>query len=116
MARSSGKTAVRGDERRQKLWRELALVAIAPLLLYLLASLFSYSTDDPGWSRTGSVAGAIHNIGGLVGAYLADLGFWFFGYVAYTVPVVLGGHRLDRPVRAWTPTAMATSISDPRCA
>ncbi|MBY4594976.1 DNA translocase FtsK 4TM domain-containing protein [bacterium BD-1] len=78
-------------DRRQKLWRELALVALSPLLLYLLASLLSYHTDDPGWSRTGTVAGPLHNVGGLVGAYLADLAFWFFGYVAYTVPVVLGG-------------------------
>jgi len=66
-------------------------VAIAPTLLYLLASLATYSTDDPGWSRTGSIAGAMHNIGGLVGAYLADFSFWFFGYVAYTLPLVLGG-------------------------
>jgi S-DNA-T family DNA segregation ATPase FtsK/SpoIIIE len=33
----------------------------------------------------------LHNIGGLVGAYMADLAFWFFGFVAYTVPFVLGG-------------------------
>ncbi len=91
MARTSEKSPRTGDDRRQKLWRELALVAIAPLLLYLLASLASYSTDDPGWSRTGSVAGALHNIGGLVGAYMADLAFWFFGFVAYSVPFVLGG-------------------------
>ena len=91
MARTSEKKTHGGDDRRQKLWRELALVAISPLLLYLLASLASYSTDDPGWSRTGSVAGALHNIGGLVGAYMADMAFWFFGFVAYTVPLVLGG-------------------------
>ena len=91
MARSSEKNARAGDDRRQKLWRELALVALAPLLLYLLVSLASYSTDDPGWSRTGSVAGALHNIGGLVGAYMADLAFWLFGFAAYTVPLVLGG-------------------------
>jgi S-DNA-T family DNA segregation ATPase FtsK/SpoIIIE len=91
VARTSEKNARAADDRRQKLWRELALVAIAPLLLYLLVSLGSYSTDDPGWSRTGSVAGALHNIGGLVGAYMADLAFWFFGFVAYTVPFVLGG-------------------------
>jgi len=91
VARSSAKTADAGDESRQKIWREVALVAIAPTLLYLLASLATYSTDDPGWSRTGSIAGAMHNIGGLVGAYLADFSFWFFGYVAYTLPLVLGG-------------------------
>ncbi len=91
MARTSEKSINAGDERRQKLWRELALVAIAPLLLYLLASLISYSSDDPGWSRTGSITGALHNIGGLVGAYLADLSFWLFGYVAYTLWLVIGG-------------------------
>ncbi|KFN46954.1 DNA translocase FtsK [Arenimonas metalli] len=91
MARSPDRSTTAGLDRRQKLWRELALVAISPLLLYLLASLLSYHTDDPGWSRTGSVTGPLHNFGGLVGAYLADLAFWFFGYVAYTIPVVLGG-------------------------
>ena len=91
MARSQDRSSAAGLDRRQKLWRELALVALSPLLLYLLASLLSYHTDDPGWSRTGTVTGPLHNFGGLVGAYLADLAFWFFGYVAYTVPVVLGG-------------------------
>ena len=91
MARSPDRSTTAGLDRRQKLWRELALVAISPLLLYLLASLLSYHTDDPGLSRTGSVAGPLHNVGGLVGAHLADLAFWFFGYVAYTVPLVLGG-------------------------
>ena len=66
-------------------------MAIAPILLYLLASLVTYSTQDPGWSRTGSLDGSVHNIGGLVGAYLADISFWLFGYMAYTVPLVLTG-------------------------
>ena len=30
-------------------------------------------------------------LGVWVGAYLADFAFWFFGYVAYSLPVVLGG-------------------------
>jgi DNA segregation ATPase FtsK/SpoIIIE, S-DNA-T family len=91
VARSIDRTAGTGLDRRQKLWRELALVAILPLLLYLLASLVSYDTADPGWSRTGSVTGELQNVGGIVGAYMADLAFWFFGVVAYSVPLVLGG-------------------------
>ena len=91
MARSQDRSSAAGLDRRQKLWRELALVAISPLLLYLLASLLSYHTDDPGLSRTGSVTGPLHNFGGWLGAHLADLAFWFFGYVAYTIPLVLGG-------------------------
>jgi len=91
VARTPDRSSNAGVDRRQKLWRELALVALAPLLLYLLASLLSYNPNDEGWSRTGSVAGPLHNVGGLVGAYLADLAFWVFGFVAYTLPVVLGG-------------------------
>jgi S-DNA-T family DNA segregation ATPase FtsK/SpoIIIE len=66
-------------------------VVLAPLLFFLLASLFTYSSADPAWSRTGSVTGAIHNIGGPFGATIADLAFWLFGYAAYSVPLVLGG-------------------------
>jgi S-DNA-T family DNA segregation ATPase FtsK/SpoIIIE len=81
----------RALDRKQKLWREVALVVAAPALLYLLASLASYSSADPGWSRTGSVVGEIQNFGGPAGAYIADLAFWLFGWMAYTVPVILGG-------------------------
>ncbi|KFN51474.1 DNA translocase FtsK [Arenimonas composti] len=91
MARSTDRTSSTGLDRRQKLWRELALVAISPLLLYLLAALVWYHPDDPGFFGTGSVAGPLHNVGGLVGAYTADLVFWLFGLVAYTAPLVLGG-------------------------
>jgi S-DNA-T family DNA segregation ATPase FtsK/SpoIIIE len=91
VARSPEKKARAGDDRRQKLWRELALVVLAPLLFYVFASLFTYSSADPAWSRTGSVTGSLHNIGGVVGAHIADLAFWLFGYAAYTVPLALGG-------------------------
>ena len=45
--------------RRQKLWRDLALIAIAPLLLFLLASLVTYSPADPGFSFSGSITAPI---------------------------------------------------------
>ncbi len=78
-------------ERRRRILRELALVAIAPLLLYLFASLLSYHPDDPGWSHSGSVTGQLHNFGGIAGAWIADIAFYFCGYVAYTLPFALGG-------------------------
>ena len=79
-----------GNPRRQRLWRDLALIVIAPLLLYLLATLVSYSPDDPSWSNSGSVTGQVQNLGGLAGAYIADLLFQLFGFVAFFVPVILG--------------------------
>jgi DNA segregation ATPase FtsK/SpoIIIE, S-DNA-T family len=62
---------------RESWW--LALVAIA---LYLLLVLFTYNPADPGWSRSVRVA-EIHNAGGAVGAYIADLLLYLFGLSAY---------------------------------
>ena len=61
------------NTRRNRLWRDLALIAIAPALLYLLASLFTYSPQtDPGWTSSGSVVAPVQNMGGKVGAWIAD--------------------------------------------
>jgi len=78
------------NPRRQRLWRDLALIAIAPLLLYLLASLFTYSPDDPSWTQSGSLTTPIHNLGGRVGAVVADLLLAFCGYIAFLLPIMLG--------------------------
>ncbi|HXH00767.1 MAG TPA: DNA translocase FtsK 4TM domain-containing protein, partial [Xanthomonadaceae bacterium] len=75
---------------RQRLWRDLALIAIAPLLLYLLASLVTFSPDDPGWSRSGSITAPLHNMGGRVGAWIADVLLYLCGYVAFLLPLMLG--------------------------
>ena len=76
--------------RRQRLWRDLALIAVAPLLLFLLASLVTWSPADPGYSQTGSIAAPIHNACGQVGAWIADVLLVLTGYVAFLLPVVLG--------------------------
>jgi len=78
-------------DRPASLWRELPLLLAAPVVLYLLACLVSYSPDDPGWSHAGSLTGTLHNFGGIAGAFIADLAFYLSGYVAYLLPVVLGG-------------------------
>ena len=76
--------------RRQRLLRDIALILIAPFLLYLLVCLATYSPDDPGWSQSGSVATPLHNRGGPVGAWLADVLLYLTGYVAFLLPLVLG--------------------------
>lgn len=78
------------NPRRQRLWRDIALILIAPLLLYLLASLLSFSPSDPGWSHSGSLTAPLHNVGGRVGAWLADVLLHLTGYVAYLLPLMLG--------------------------
>lgn len=77
------------NPRRQRLWRDIALILIAPLLLYLFASLLTFSPEDPGWSRSGSVTAPLHNVGGPVGAWIADVLLHLFGFVAYLLPLML---------------------------
>ncbi|QDH70028.1 cell division protein FtsK [Lysobacter alkalisoli] len=70
--------------------RDIALILIAPFLLYLLVSLFTYSPEDPGWSQSGSVTAPLHNSGGQVGAWIADVLLYLTGYVAFLLPLMLG--------------------------
>ena len=62
---------------RESWW--LALIAVA---LYLLLVLFTYDKADPGWSHSVR-ASSIHNAGGVIGAYVADLLLYVFGVSAY---------------------------------
>ena len=78
------------NPRRQRLWRDLALIVIAPVLLYLLACLFTYSPQDPSWTQASTLTTPIHNMGGKVGAIVADLLLGFCGYIAFLLPVILG--------------------------
>lgn len=68
--------------------REGILITTAALCGFLALSLFSYSTSDPGWSQTGE-AGYIRNSAGPAGAWLADVFFSLFGYLAFLFPVML---------------------------
>ena len=54
-----------------------------------MISLASYHSGDPGWSHSGHVV-AIHNKGGVVGAWIADVFLYLFGYLAYLLPVMVG--------------------------
>jgi S-DNA-T family DNA segregation ATPase FtsK/SpoIIIE len=78
------------SESRRRVWRESLILLVAPVLLYLLACLASYSGDDPGWSHSGSVTGEIQNFGGVAGSYFADIALSFFGLAAYALPVLAG--------------------------
>ena len=75
----------------QRVLREVAIIALLTLVVYLLACLASYSPQDPAWSHATSATGKLHNIGGRIGAYIADLVFYLFGYLAYAFPLLLLG-------------------------
>lgn len=60
--------------------------------IFLFLTLISYHNTDPAWSSTGISNGSsveVANIGGRVGAWLADILFSAFGYVAYFFPLMI---------------------------
>lgn len=68
--------------------REAALILVGTLALYLLISLLSYSSTDPGWSHSGA-RGGVHNLGGRAGAWFADIFLYLFGLMAYILPILV---------------------------
>lgn len=68
--------------------KEGMLILTCAISVFLVLALITYHATDPGWSRTGSTL-QVANIGGYVGAWLSDVLFYIFGYVAYFFPVLL---------------------------
>ena len=90
LRRAAVAEAPKSSPARQRLVRDIALIMIAPFLLYLLVCLFTFSPQDPGWSHSGSVTAPLQNAGGRVGAWLADVLLYLTGYVAFLLPLILG--------------------------
>jgi len=91
--------------------REAAFVFMAPLSIYLLVALVSYDPADPGWSHDGQV-NAVRNLGGVAGAWIADIGLLLAGYLAFLFPVMLAawGWMILRGGRDRTPHRWETLI------
>ena len=66
--------------------REIGLVALVALAVYLLLAIGSYSPLDPAFSFAGSNL-AVSNLVGKSGAFTADVMLFAFGWAAYLVPV-----------------------------
>lgn len=72
-----------------RLVREAALYLLSAAALYLLLALSTYHALDPSWSHAGT-AGPVQNAGGRVGAWISDLLYVAFGYIAFVFPAMLG--------------------------
>ncbi|MGS0674227.1 DNA translocase FtsK 4TM domain-containing protein [Shewanella sp. 30m-9] len=67
---------------------EGSLIVCCMLATYVLIALSSFHSSDPGWSQS-NFSGEINNLTGAVGAWLADVLFYFFGYCAYIIPIII---------------------------
>ncbi len=68
----------------------MVLLAVAG---FVLLALITYDPRDPAWSYTAPATG-VHNAGGVVGAFLADLALYLFGYLAFLFPVLIASAAL----------------------
>src|SRR5512147_447918 len=86
--RSRQPSATIEPSRVSRLLAEARWIAGAALAAALLAVLLTYSREDPGFTH--SVAAApIHNLGGRLGAWIADVVLLVFGISAYLVALGL---------------------------
>ena len=67
---------------------ETGLLFFSVFAMFLMLALFSFDPADPGWAQTGYQT-PVRNLGGSVGAYVADLLLNFFGFIAYTLPFAI---------------------------
>ncbi len=68
---------------------EVVGVLLAFVSFYTILSFFTYNAIDPSFNHATPVL-KIHNSGGLIGSYLADLFFQNFGYASYSLPIIIG--------------------------
>jgi S-DNA-T family DNA segregation ATPase FtsK/SpoIIIE len=76
------------SDELKRLLREAGVLLLLPVALYLFVCLASYSSQDPGWSHAGPEL-PVHNFGGHIGAFIADLLLGFCGGLAYAFPLLL---------------------------
>ena len=89
----AGKTTARKpmapiSQQIGRMLREAALLVLMAVAGFLLLALMTYHPGDPGWSQAGPSA-HLHNAGGLVGAYWADVSLYLFGYLGFLFPVLI---------------------------
>ena len=74
--------------RLLRLLSEARWLGFAVISVYLTLIFFTFSVQDPGWSHATSINRA-SNWGGLIGAWLADLFLYIFGFSAWWFCVAL---------------------------
>ncbi len=84
--------------------REIALVLLLALAVYVFLAIASYSEHDPAWSFSGTDL-AVSNLVGKSGAFVADIILVLFGRISYLLPLalVVAGVKILRPAsETWT--------------
>jgi S-DNA-T family DNA segregation ATPase FtsK/SpoIIIE len=75
-------------EKTAGLIREAWWLVLVVAGSYLATILFTYHRDDPSWSHSASDDAVIHNAGGSIGAWIADILLYLFGFSAWWIAVL----------------------------
>ena len=76
------------DSKKEKMAKELQGMALGTVGVFILLAFLTYNAADVSWNSYSSVEG-IHNLGGRLGAQIADLFFISFGLASYLIPLAL---------------------------
>ena len=76
------------QQRLSALLREARWILFAALAAWLALVLATWHPADPGWSHS-TTSGLLHNRGGTLGAYLADILLYLFGFSAWWWVILL---------------------------
>ena len=76
------------ESQKEKLAKELQGMALATTGVFILLTLLSFNASDVSWNSY-SNEGAVHNLGGRLGAQVADLFFSSFGLTSYLIPLAI---------------------------
>jgi S-DNA-T family DNA segregation ATPase FtsK/SpoIIIE len=76
------------EVKKEKLTKELQGMALGTVGVFILLAFLTYNSADVSWNSY-SNEGGIHNLGGRLGAQIADLFFISFGLASYLVPLAL---------------------------
>ena len=68
--------------------REAGMLISLAVATYFIVALYSYDAQDAAWSHSGT-NNEIHNFGGVAGAWIADLSFYLFGFLAFLLPIMI---------------------------
>ena len=68
--------------------------------IYAAIALLTFTMRDPSWSRSVPHLGMVKNLAGLLGAYLADIAYYLFGFSAWWCIIAAGValYRTFRPL------------------
>ncbi|QEM69806.1 DNA translocase FtsK [Geobacter sp. FeAm09] len=76
------------EQKKEKLTKELQGMALATVGVFILLAFTTFNATDVSFNSY-SNEGAVHNLGGRLGAQVADLFFICFGLASYLVPLAL---------------------------